>query len=151
MQTEVRVCGLDWGSEATWPSSAAPTTAPAAQPRRRFDVVIGSDLVYADSVGPLLAKVVDGLLAKGGRFLFVAPAQSDERRRLWCGSSVGAAAAAGGGEAADTARRAGLPTFLLSLQNDWGFRLITAAVAPADYVKNPLASQDATVRIAYPG
>ena len=50
---------LDWRHPSTWPP---------AQP-----LVIGADLIYADeAVSPLLAAV-DGLVAVGGAFLYVAP------------------------------------------------------------------------------
>ena len=64
---EVRVSRLDWADEATWPS--ADTSSPSeggGSLRARFDVVIGSDLVYDESISPLLGEVVDGLIKNGG-------------------------------------------------------------------------------------
>ena len=42
--TQVRALAMDWGEPASYPSSPV-------------DVVLGSDLVYQKSIGPLLSKV----------------------------------------------------------------------------------------------
>lgn len=60
---EVTTCRFDWAAPGTWPSPG------------EWDAVIGADLVYTDSMAPVLAGVAAGLLhARGGaRLLLVSP------------------------------------------------------------------------------
>lgn len=51
---------MDWSNKATWPED-------------RVDYVIGSDLIYQESLVPLLISVVIGTVKQGGVFLYVAP------------------------------------------------------------------------------
>ena len=106
-------------------------------------------------------------------FLYVAPAQSLRRRRIWemeqedrrrrheadqqqeqqrsrpfdsaLSSSSSSSSSSKGASLAMLGSRAGLPAFLESLQRERGFRLVSARVAPSAYVANPLASGDATL------
>lgn len=79
-----------------------------------MDYVIGSDLIYQESIVPLLKKVVLGLLKPStGRFLYVAP---------------------------DTGRD-GLDDFIESIKNE-GCILLNVKEAPESYHANPLTSGD---------
>ncbi|RHY39028.1 hypothetical protein DYB38_002092 [Aphanomyces astaci] len=59
------VKAVDWAKPNTYGPSGA------------FDVVIGSDLVYHKDIVPILAQVVDAILAPRGKFLHVASTQRD--------------------------------------------------------------------------
>ena len=50
---------LDWRDRATWP-----------EPQH---VVIGADLIYADEAVAPLTQTIEGLVARGGAFLYVCP------------------------------------------------------------------------------
>lgn len=106
---------MDWNDPTTWP--------PDPKPR----VIIGADLIYETSMAELLASVVARLLPRdndndndnnpgGGppaRFYYVAP----------------------------QAPRQGSPAFLAQLRQH-GLRIVSCTHAPAEYVCNPLVSQD---------
>ncbi|RHY31257.1 hypothetical protein DYB32_003790 [Aphanomyces invadans] len=61
----LEVQAIDWAKPNTY------------GPRGAYDVVMGSDLVYHKAIAPILAQVVDAILAPGGRFLHVASTQRD--------------------------------------------------------------------------
>jgi predicted nicotinamide N-methyase len=62
-----RVAGIDY-VQADWAEWADP---------RRFDWVIGSDVVYAESLHPLVRRVLDASLVPGGRALLADPFRAD--------------------------------------------------------------------------
>lgn len=96
------VCStIDWNDASTWPNE-------------KVDYVIGSDLIYQESIVPLLKKVVLGLLKPmTGRFLYVAP---------------------------DTGRD-GLEAFIESMKKE-ECELVSVKEAPEEYYTNPLSSGD---------
>lgn len=58
----LEVAAIDWAQPETWPEGSD-----------RFDVLIGSDLVYHQEIVPVLVNVVDGLVKQdGGKFIHVA-------------------------------------------------------------------------------
>ena len=91
---------IDWGDESTYPTDPV-------------DFVVCSDCIYQRDIVPLLRKVVSGLLAPGGTFLYVAPE---------------------GG-------RDGLPEFISSMGTN-GFERAGEREAPEGYCSNPLRSGD---------
>uniref|UniRef100_K3WA79 MYND-type domain-containing protein n=1 Tax=Globisporangium ultimum (strain ATCC 200006 / CBS 805.95 / DAOM BR144) TaxID=431595 RepID=K3WA79_GLOUD len=59
----LEVTAIDWAKPETWPQ----------QGNDKFDVLIGSDLVYHEEIVPVLVNVVDGLVKQeGGKFIHVA-------------------------------------------------------------------------------
>eukprot|EP00934_Nitzschia_sp_Nitz4_P001471 Nitzschia sp. Nitz4//scaffold4_size323378//141485//142729//NITZ4_000657-RA/size323378-processed-gene-0.282-mRNA-1//1//CDS//3329553390//1471//frame0 len=90
---------MDWSDTSSWP-------------QEKLDVVIGSDLVYQESLVPLLQKVVLGLLKPGGSFYYVAPESG----------------------------RAGLDTFIEEMSHT--FPEWSKTPAPPEYTANPLTNQD---------
>ncbi|KAF1329705.1 Ankyrin repeat-containing protein yar1, partial [Globisporangium splendens] len=59
----LEVAAIDWAKPETWPQ----------QGNDKFDVLIGSDLVYHEEIVPVLVNVVDGLVKQeGGKFIHVA-------------------------------------------------------------------------------
>jgi len=91
---------IDWGDESTYPPDPV-------------DYVLCSDCIYQRDIVPLLRKVVSGVLAPGGTFLYVAP---------------------DGG-------RDGLPAFISSMGKN-GFERTGGREAPEGYRSNPLRSGD---------
>ncbi|TDH69419.1 hypothetical protein CCR75_002858 [Bremia lactucae] len=59
----VHVQAIDWAHRETWSIKCE---------HDRYDVLIGSDLVYHQAMVPILVHVVDGMLAKTGQFLHIA-------------------------------------------------------------------------------
>lgn len=60
----LEVAAIDWANPETWPKS---------ENGDKFDVLIGSDLVYHQEIVPVLVNVVDGLVKQeGGKFIHVA-------------------------------------------------------------------------------
>jgi len=57
---QVTALCMNWEDESTWPS-------------QRVDYIVGSDLVYQKSIGPLIQNVVNGLLKDNGSFFYVCP------------------------------------------------------------------------------
>ena len=96
----VHASSIDWDNDMTWPEE-------------KMDYVIGSDLIYQQSIVPLLKKVVRGILKPEGRFLYTCP--SDGRDGLF--------------EFIDTMKKQ-------------GFRCLSEEVAPDEYRSNPLSSGD---------
>lgn len=97
------VCStIDWNDESTWPT-------------HKLDYIIGSDLIYQESIVPFLKKVVLGLCKPNGegRFLYVAP---------------------------DTGRD-GLEAFIDNMKRN-GCALVDVKEAPDSYYANPLSSGD---------
>ncbi|GMI07187.1 hypothetical protein TrRE_jg4930 [Triparma retinervis] len=99
-RTRVESFRLDWADEATYPEGKA-------------DSIIGADLVYTDDIVPLLLKVLDGVLAKGGSFFYCAPDDG----------------------------RAGLKTFIEALRGG-GWEVRREVKAEGEYLENPLESKD---------
>jgi hypothetical protein len=62
-KTAVSVSTLDWGDIETWPKKGC-SEAEEGEPWRRFEVVMGCDLVYDSAIAPLLGKCVGRLLDK---------------------------------------------------------------------------------------
>ena len=98
---KVNAMAIDWDNENTWPAE-------------KMDVVIGSDLIYQKSIVPLLKKVINGLLKRGGTFLYSCP----------------------------TDGRDGLPQFLDVMKKE-GFKCEGDEIAPDLYRTNPLSNGDA--------
>ncbi len=127
----VQASTIDWLDRKTWPQPPTPLqqqkqTSP--QPQDRFDVVLGSDLIYQASAAPMLRNVIAGLLRPSGTFYYVAPS---------------------------TTGRDGLSEFIELLQQPLEmsdddnnqditsrFELVAANPAPKHYHDNPLCSQD---------
>lgn len=65
-QRTIEVQAIDWAEKATWPQND------------KFDVVLGSDLVYHQEIVPVLVSAIDGLLtSEGGKFIHVASQARD--------------------------------------------------------------------------
>jgi predicted nicotinamide N-methyase len=96
----VHASSIDWDNDSTWPGD-------------KMDFIIGSDLIYQQSIVPLLKKVVSGLLKPGGRFLYTCPSDG----------------------------RDGLIEFISTMKKQ-GFRCLSEEVAPDNYRSNPLFSGD---------
>ena len=96
----VSASSIDWDDESTWPDN-------------KMDYIIGSDLIYQQSIVPLLKKVVAGLLKPDGRFLYTCPSDG----------------------------RDGLVEFIDTMKKQ-GFRCTSEEVAPDLYRSNPLSSGD---------
>ena len=92
----VTTLSLDWSNTKQWPTE-------------KVDVLIGSDLVYSQTMVPTLVSVVVGLLPKGGLFYY----------------------------AASTSERDGMVEFV-ALMKSSGFVLETEMLAPSEYHSNPL-------------
>ena len=108
VETRVSARSLDWSDQEQWP-------------KERFDVLIGSDLVYDTAMVPTLVTVVKGML-------------------LGEGAAGGGDGDEGGGVfyyAASTTERDGMVEFVAAMQ-EAGFELSTRAVAPRAYHTNPL-------------
>ena len=56
----VKASRMDWDDRSTWPED-------------KVDFVIGSDLIYIESLVPLLTSVIFGTVKPGGKFLYVCP------------------------------------------------------------------------------
>lgn len=92
---------IDWDDKATWPDE-------------KLDYVIGSDLIYQDSIVSLLKKVILGLLKpETGRFLYVAPETG----------------------------RDGLSRFIGTMKHE-GCHLVESKTAPEAFYANPLSNGD---------
>ena len=98
---KVSAMTIDWDDESTWPSE-------------KMDVVIGSDLIYQESIVPLLLKVLNGLLKDRGAFLYSCPSDG----------------------------RDGLTQFLDVMKKE-GFKCEGEEIAPDVYRTNPLSNGDA--------
>ncbi|GAB5035308.1 methyltransfer with n-terminal ankyrin repeats [Nannochloropsis oceanica] len=105
----VHVTAMDWGNKASYPAGAIGSV----------DVVLGSDLVYQKSLGPLLSQVLLRLLRPGGKFLYVAPATG----------------------------RDGLPEFLDMLSHGAGLTLVSEKEAGPELLANPLEGSRGTAEI----
>lgn len=99
MAGNIQVTAMDWGDEGAWPVALG-----------TVDVVLGSDLVYQQSLAPLLSQVLQRLLRPGGRFLYVAPETG----------------------------RDGLDDFLGGLPQRAGLTLVSKEVAGPELLANPL-------------
>lgn len=63
----LEVAAIDWAHPETWPKTSS------SEESDKFDVLIGSDLVYHEEIVPVLVNVVDGLVKQdGGKFIHVA-------------------------------------------------------------------------------
>ncbi|KAG9412773.1 hypothetical protein AC1031_015670 [Aphanomyces cochlioides] len=62
---ELSVAAIDWADPETY------------GPRGVYDIILGSDLVYHKDIAPVLAQVVEALLAPQGQFLHVASQARD--------------------------------------------------------------------------
>ena len=109
------MAALDWADRGTWPAAAGGAGAWGGG-HARFDVVMGSDLVYDDAMAGLLGAAVEGLLKPGGHLVYVAPPSG----------------------------RAGLARFLDEELPRRGLVRLASASSPRAYGANPLASGDAT-------
>lgn len=78
--TDGAAATLDWNKIETWPKSEGAV--------KRFDVVIGSDLVYDLELVPSLVSVVSGLLQDNGVFLYVAPSEERDGLNEWLEAMV---------------------------------------------------------------
>lgn len=96
---------INWEDPETWP-------------KEKIDFVIGSDLIYQESIVPILQKVVLGLCQGQGTFLYVAPDTE---------SDIG---------------RDGLAEFIEAMTATEGCTLVSAPLAPQEYHSNPLSNQD---------
>lgn len=72
--SRVMAAALDWTDKKTW--------APLLKAWGKFDVIVGSDLVYDKSVVSPFVDVVDGLMKPKGRFLYATPTQRAGRSDL---------------------------------------------------------------------
>jgi predicted nicotinamide N-methyase len=63
--SRIEVAPIDWAKRETWPK------------QKKFDILLGSDIVYHKDIVPILADTVDGLLTSNGQFLHVASDQRD--------------------------------------------------------------------------
>jgi hypothetical protein len=98
--TTVQVLNMNWQDESTWPAE-------------KMDFIIGSDLIYQESMAILLVQTVKRLLDPAkGKFCYVAP---------------------------DTGRNGQEEFLTLALQN---FHLLSERDAPCEYFANPLLNQD---------
>ncbi|CAB9496213.1 EEF1A lysine methyltransferase 3 [Seminavis robusta] len=96
---------INWEDPNTWP-------------KEKIDYIIGSDLIYQESIVPILKTVILGLCQGQGTFLYVAPDTASE---------IG---------------RDGLAEFIQEMKETDGCELIREEMAPKDYHANPLANQD---------
>ena len=96
---------INWEDQSTWP-------------KEKIDFIIGSDLIYQESIVPMLKQVVLGLCQGQGTFLYVAPDTESE---------IG---------------RDGLAEFIQAMKETDGCELVSEQLAPKSYHANPLASQD---------
>lgn len=96
---------INWEDSETWPKD-------------KIDYIIGSDLIYQESIVPFLQNVVLGLCQGQGTFLYVAPDTE---------SDIG---------------RDGLAEFIEAMKATEGCELVSAEVAPREYHANPLSNQD---------
>ena len=92
----VRALSLDWCNTDQWP-------------KKKMDVLIGSDLVYSKTMVMSLVSVIIGLLGKNGLFYY----------------------------AASTTERDGMLEFV-KLMGSSGFKLELETLAPKEYHSNPL-------------
>ena len=97
---------INWEDPNTWPKD-------------KIDFIIGSDLIYQESIVPMLKQVVLGLCQGQGTFLYVAPDM----------------------ESCDIGRD-GLAEFIESMKATEGVELLSAELAPKTFHANPLANQD---------
>jgi ankyrin repeat protein/predicted nicotinamide N-methyase len=96
---------INWEDPTTWP-------------KEKVDFIIGSDLIYQESIVPILKNVIFGLCQGQGTFMYVAPDTE---------SDIG---------------RNGLAEFIQAMTETAGCELVSDIVAPKKYHSNPLSSQD---------
>jgi len=121
----VKVLTMNWKDPSTWPVADTSEKDDDSNEKKQesrheqVDVLLGSDLIYQESMAALLVDTVSALLKEDtGRFYYVAPA------------------------AAEGEVRKGHTAFLKRMEEHGSFHLICERLAPAHYAANPLANQD---------